>query len=166
MKIRHLLASHKGIECTRFEETTWIFLMEWPSWLILIIYICCPCGIQITFLAPWSPTRSSITFGQTSQSYNNECFTPLIVPWAWRYDGGLTMTNILLIIHTAAVSGKLQDCHQQKKMWTSYCLLYNIWQSIKGGVKTQKFGTISLIGWVGWKKNCPNFSLLANANIP
>ena len=38
MKIRHLLASQKWVEWTQFEETTWIFLMEWPSWWILAIY--------------------------------------------------------------------------------------------------------------------------------
>ena len=41
LKIRHLLASHKGLEWTRFEETTWIFLMEWPSWWILAICRIC-----------------------------------------------------------------------------------------------------------------------------
>ena len=37
LKIRHLLASHKWVEWTGFEETTWIFLMELPSWWILAL---------------------------------------------------------------------------------------------------------------------------------
>ena len=39
MKIQRLLASHKWVEWTRwFEETSWIFLMELPSWWILAIW--------------------------------------------------------------------------------------------------------------------------------
>ena len=47
-KIRHLLASHKGEEWTRFEETTWIFLTEWPSWWTLAI--CLSEGAKFFFL--------------------------------------------------------------------------------------------------------------------